>query len=63
MPKNTQGGKRYKQQKHKNNDPGTQRALVKPTEGQDYAVVTKLLNDNNRVSASFYDTRESEIVE
>lgn len=58
MPRNTQGGKKYKQQKHKNNDPGTQRALVKPTEGQEYAIVTKLLG-NSRVSASFYDTRES----
>jgi translation initiation factor 1A len=57
MPKNTQGGKKYKKQKHKNNEPGTQRALVKPTEGQVYAIVTKLLG-NSRVSGSFYDTRD-----
>lgn len=58
MPKNTQGGKKYKQQKHKNNEQ-EQRALDKPVEGQEYAIVTKLLG-NSRVMARFYDTRDSE---
>ena len=42
MPKNTQGGKKYKQQKHKNNNAGQITALQKPTEGQTYSTVTKL---------------------
>ena len=57
MPKNTQGGKKYKQQKHKNNEQGPMKALVEPTAGQEFALVTKLLG-NSRVSASFYDTRD-----
>ena len=57
MPKNTQGGKKFKQQKHKNNDSNQNLSLSKPTEGQDYAVVTKLLG-NSQVLARFYDTRE-----
>ncbi len=56
MPKNTQGGKKYKQQKHKQNEQ-EQRSLEKPTDGQEYAIVTKLLG-NSRVSARFYDTRD-----
>jgi len=56
MPKNTQGGKKYKQQKHKNNET-EQRVLTKPSEGQEYAVVTRLLG-NSRVSGRFYDTRD-----
>ena len=56
MPKNTQGGKKYKQQKHKNNE-HEQRVLTKPSEDQQYAVVTKLLG-NSRVSGRFYDTRD-----
>ena len=56
MPKNTQGGKRYKQQKHKNNEQ-EQRVLTKPSEGQEYAIVTKLLG-NSRVSGRFYDVRD-----
>ena len=56
MPKNTQGGKKYKKQKHKNNE-DEQRALEVPTQGQDYAIVTKLLG-NSRVMGRFYDTRD-----
>ena len=56
MPKNTQGGKKFKQQKHKNNEQ-EQRSLEKPTDGQEYAIVTKLLG-NSRVSGRFYDTRD-----
>ena len=58
MPKNKQGGKKYKQQKHKEND-DSQRALLKPTEEQEFAYVTKLLG-NSRVSARFYDKRDKE---
>jgi translation initiation factor 1A len=57
MPKNTQGGKKYKQQKHKNNENGPMKALVEATKDQEYGIVTKLLG-NSRVSATFYDTRD-----
>ena len=57
MPKNTQGGKKYKQQKHKNNNNAQPSALQKPTEGQSYSTVTKLLG-NSRVTGRFYDTRD-----
>lgn len=56
MPKNTQGGKRYKKQKNKNNEE-EQRALEVPTQGQDFATVTKLLG-NSRVMGRFYDIRD-----
>lgn len=56
MPKNKQGGKKYKQQKYKDND-DSQRVLVKPTEEQEFAYVTKLLG-NSRVTARFYDKRD-----
>lgn len=58
MPKNKQGGKKYKQQKHKANDE-SQKALVQPTEEQEFAYVTKLLG-NSKVSARFYDKRDKD---
>ena len=62
MPKNTVGGKKYKQQKHKTDDQPNKPLLLRE-DGQEYAVVTKLLG-NSRVSALFYDRdlkREREI--
>ena len=53
MPKNTVGGKKYKQQKHKTDDLPN-KPLLEREEGQEYAVVTKLLG-NSRVSGLFYD--------
>lgn len=63
MPKNTVGGKKYKQQKHKTDDQPN-KPLLERENGQEYAVVTKLLG-NSRVSALFYDRdlkREREIM-
>ena len=62
MPKNTQGGKKYKQQKHKNNDSNQVLSLYKPTDGQEYATVTKLLG-NSQVLARFYDLRDKRMNE
>lgn len=62
MPKNTVGGKKYKQQKHKTDDTPN-KPLIQREEGQEYAVVTKLLG-HSRVSGAFYDRdlkREREI--
>ncbi len=62
MPKNTVGGKKYKQQKHKTDDTPNKPLLLRE-EGQEYAVVTKLLG-NSRVSGAFFDRdlkREREI--
>lgn len=62
MPKNTVGGKKYKQQKHKT-DENLNKPLLLKENGQEYASVTKLLG-HSRVSAAFYDNnlkREREI--
>ena len=55
MPKNKQGGKNYKKQKHKT-DVTPDRPLNEKTEGQEYASVTKLLG-NSKVYANFFDTK------
>ena len=63
MPKNTVGGKKYKQQKHKTDDTPN-KPLLEREDGQEYAIVTKLLG-NSRVSAAYYDRilkREREII-
>jgi translation initiation factor 1A len=62
MPKNTVGGKKYKQQKHKT-DENLNKPLLLKEKDQEYASVTKLLG-HSRVSATFYDNnlkREREI--
>ena len=53
MPKNTQGGKNYKKQKHKT-DQQSDKPLLEKTEGQEYAYVVKLLG-NSKIMATFYD--------
>lgn len=63
MPKNKQGGKNYKKQKHKT-DVTPDRPLNEKTEGQEYASVTKLLG-NSKVYANFFDKKingEREII-
>ena len=59
MPRNTQGGKKYKQQKHKGNTE-INKPIIEREDGQEYAYVTQLLG-NSKVTAQFFDRTQKRV--